>query len=83
MYSKAKENIRNIVKRYQRLATNAKDYQKLVSQPTLLSQKIFNKRGYVGVCISDLSKNLMYNFHYSYIRDRYGKKDYYLQTQTV
>lgn len=83
VYSKAKENLRNIVKKYRRLATNAKDYQKLVSQPTLLSQKIFNKCGCVGVCISDLSKNLMYNFHYSYVRDRYGKKDLFTDTDSL
>ena len=35
---------------------------------------MFNKPAYVVMCILDLSKTLMYHFHYSIIKDRYGKK---------
>ena len=66
-----------------RLLTNAKDYKKYVRKPNFVSQKIFNKRFvaiheikpvltltkpvYVGFSILDLSKLLMYEFHYNYI----------------
>ena len=71
-----------------RLINNAKDYKKYVSKPSFVSQKIFNenfvaiheikpvltldKPIYVGFSIVDLSKLLMYEFHYKYI----GRKDY-------
>ena len=31
-----------------------------------------NKHAYIGVCILELSKLLMYQFHYDYIKDKYG-----------
>ena len=67
-----------------RLLTNAKDYEKYVRKPNFVSQKIFNKRFVaiheikpvltltkpvcVGFSILDLSKLLMYEFHYNYIK---------------
>ena len=73
-----------------RLVTNAEDYPKSVSRPSFVSQKIFsknvlavhkineklvlNKPAYVGICILDLSKAIMYDFHYLDMKDRYGKK---------
>ena len=34
----------------------------------------FNKPAYIGMCILELSKILMYEFHYDYIKNKYDNK---------
>ena len=41
-----------------------------------------NTPGYVGMCILDLSKVLMYEFYYDYIKNKYGNNTRLLFTGT-
>ena len=96
VFGKTMENIRNRVDI--RLVTNQKDAKKLIKQPnyqhrTIFSKNLaaihmkkkkikFNKPVYLGMCILDLSKTVMYDFHYNYIKPKYGEKAKLLFTDT-
>ena len=96
VFGKTMENIRKRVD--VRLVTDEKKLLKYVSKPTYVSSKIFNENlvavhkiketltlnrpAYVGMCILDLSKTLMYDFHYNYIKNKYGEKAKLLFTDT-
>ena len=96
VFGKTMENIRKRVD--VRLITDEKKLLKMISKPTYINSKIFNENlvavhkiketltlnrpAYVGMCILDLSKTLMYNFHYNYIKKKYGDKAKLLFTDT-
>ena len=96
VFGKTMENIRKRVD--VRLVTDQKKLSKLVSKPTFVNSKIFNedlvavhkiketltldRPVYVGMCILDLSKTLMYDCHYNYIKSRYNNKAELLFTDT-
>ena len=96
VFGKTMENLHKRVD--VRLVTNEKKLDKLTSKPTYVSSKIFNKNlmavhkikealtlnrpAYVGMCILDLSKTLMYDFHYNYIKEKYGDRAKLLFTDT-
>ena len=96
VFGKTMENIRKRVD--VRLVTDEKKLIKMTSKPTYVSSKIFNENlvavhkiketltlnrpAYIGMCILDLSKTLMYDFHYNYIKQKYGSKAKLLFTDT-
>ena len=98
VFGKTMENLRKRVD--VRLITNEKKLMKMASKPTYVSSKIFNENlvavhkiketltlnrpAYIGMCILDLSKTLMYDFHYNYIKQKYGtKQNYYSDTDSL
>ena len=88
VFGKTMENIRNHKDR--KLVTSDKKYLKYVMKPNFkdghkFSKHLFavetgkrkitmNKPVHLGQAILDLSKMLMYEFHYDYMRPRYGSK---------
>ena len=82
VFGKTMENLRKRIN--VKLINIAKDYVRCISKPSFVSQEIFskifvviheikpvltlNKPIYVGFSIFDLSRCLMYEFHYKYIK---------------
>ena len=56
--------------------------ENLVSVHMKKTSLTMNKPVYLGMCILDLSKTLMYDFHYNYIKRKYGDKAKLLFTDT-
>ena len=99
MFSKMMENIRK--HKDIKLITIAKDYLKNVMKPNFKSGVLFgenmmgcemdkvkvvmNKPVYLGQAILDLSKNVMYEFHYDYMLPKYGNdlKLCYMDTDSL
>ena len=96
VFGKTMENIRNRVD--VKLVNNKKRAEKLSAKPNykhcnIFSEDLvaihmkmtkldFDKPVYLGMCILDLSKTLMYDFHYNYIKKKYGDKAKLLLTDT-
>ena len=86
VFGKTMENIKNRVDI--KLVNDKKQAEKLSVKPNFnhcnifsedlvaihmkKTKLVFNKPVYLGMCFLDLSKTLMYDFHYSYIRQKYG-----------
>ena len=82
-----------------RIVNNEKDYSKYTSKPTFISTKILgknyapvheikpvltlNKPIYVGFTILELSKWLMYDFHYSFIKKNFDTEFLFTDTDTL
>ena len=96
VFGKTMENIRNRVN--VKLVNMGEQFKKLTAKPNYESRKIFNenlvsvhmkktslimnKPVYLGMCILDLSKIIMFDFHYKYIKPKYGKQAKLLFTDT-
>ena len=96
VFGKTMENLRNRVDI--RLVTNEVKARKLFAKPNYESRTIFsdnliavhmkktklklNKPIYLGMSILDLSKTLMYDFHYNYIKPKYDNKAKLVFTDT-
>ena len=96
VFGKTMENIRNRVNI--KLVNTGEKFKKLTAKPNYESRIIFNenlvsvhmkktsltmnKPVYLGMCILDLSKTLMFDFHYKYIKPKYGDRAKLLFTDT-
>ena len=96
VFEKTMESLRKRVD--VRPVTDEKKLDKLTPKPTYVSSKIFNENlvavhkvketltlnrpAYVGMCILDISKTLMYDLHYNYIKKKYNNKAKLLFTDT-
>ena len=88
VYAKTLENLRKRIN--VRLVNNEKDVLKYTSRPTRITHKIFvknyaaiheikpvltlNKPIYVGFTVLELSKWLMFNFNYNFIKRNFDAK---------
>ncbi|XP_054015893.1 uncharacterized protein LOC128896552, partial [Hylaeus anthracinus] len=86
MFGKTMESVRKRMDL--RLVTNWKQMEKLMAKPTFLDRTIygenlvavhlakrkilFDKPIYIGMCILDISKTLMYRYHYDVLLPHYG-----------
>ena len=96
VFGKTMENVR--LRKNIELVSDEKKLMKLLSKPQLESFKIINENAvlvdrvkksvkldkpmYAGLCILELSKLTMYNFHYNVILKRYGTNARLLFTDT-
>ena len=96
VFGKTMENIRDRVDI--KLVNDEEQAEKLTAKPNFdhcnicneeLSEThmkktrlVFDKPVYLGMCILDLSKTLMYDFHYNYLKPKYGDNARLLFTDT-
>ena len=97
VFGKTMDNLRKRIS--VKLVNNSKDYVRCISKPSFVSEKIFsknfvaiyeikpvvtlNKPVYVGFSILDLSKLLMYEFHYKYLKSKFDAKLLFTDTDSL
>ena len=97
VYGKSMENIRKRIN--VKLVNDSKEYISCVTKPNFISQKIFDKNFiavhlmktvlklnisiYVGFFILELSKLLMYKFHYDHVFNSFDAKLLFTDTHSV
>ena len=96
-YGKTMENLRKRMN--VRLVSNEKDFWKYKRRPTYITPKIFgkdyaaiheikpvlmlNKPIYVGFTVLELSKWLMYDFHYNFIKKHFDAELLFTDTDSL
>ena len=96
VFGKTMENVRKYVDI--KLVRDGKQASKLINKPNFKGRTIFtpnlvaihmgrmkvsmNKPKYLGMSILDISKTLMYEFHYGYMKPKYGDRIKLLFTDT-
>ena len=96
VFGKTMENLRKRV--YVKLMVDGDKLKKMVASPSFVRAKVLsgglvavkkvkevlllNKPAYIGMSILDISKTLMYDFHYNHIRKLYGNRAKLLFTDT-
>ena len=97
VFGKTMENLRKRISA--KLVNNAKNYVRCISKPSFVSQEIFSKNFvavheikpvltlnepiYVGFSVLNLSKLLMYGFHYKYIGSKFDAKLLFTDTDSL
>ena len=97
VYGKTMENLRKRINI--RFVNNKKDFLKYTSGPTYVTHKLFNKNSaaiheikpvlvlnkpiYVGFTVLDLSKLLMYDFHYNFIKKNFSAELLFTDTDSL
>ena len=97
VYGKTMENLRKRIN--VRFVNNKKDFIEYTSRPTYVTHKLFNKKFaaiheikqvlvlnkpiYIGFTVLDLSKWLMYYFHYNFIKKDFSAELLFTDTDSL